>query len=137
MIGGNNTITGLDIQSILYKGLVLDSSRNIIIGSINNIGLGFSKSAKDQRNCPAIYLYGQNAVESNTLILNVYNTSDTVGSCVIRHASDVSKINNNNFNVSFRPHNGNYKSTYYKAFVEDMKELKMKDNTVILPNSIK
>ena len=47
LIGGNNTITGLDIQSIKYKGIILDSSRNIIIGSINNVGIGFAHSIKD------------------------------------------------------------------------------------------
>lgn len=137
LIGGNNTITGLDIQSILYKGLVIDSSRNLLIGSINNIGLGFSNSAKDQRNCPAIYFYGQKDIDSNTLIINVYNNSDSVGTCVIRHSTDMSKINNNNINISFKPHNNNYKGAYYKAFVEDMKELKMKDNIVTLPSNIK
>lgn len=134
LIGGNNTITGLDIQSIKYKGITLDASMNTIIGSINNCGLGFSKSLKDQKNCPAIYFYGQNMAESNTLILNVYSVSDIVGTCVIKDSPDKSKVINNNLNIQYRPNNGNYKSESYKLYVKDLKGLNTKDNNVIIPN---
>ena len=136
LIDGNNVITGLDIQSIKYKGIILDSSRNIIIGTINNIGIGFRKSVMDQRNCPAIYLYGQNTVESNTLILNVFDFSAEVGSCVIRHSPDMSRIYNNNLNITYRPFNSDYRSDFYKKYIDDMKELETK-NTVISPNKVK
>lgn len=130
VIGGNNTITGLDIQSIKYKGITLDASMNTIIGSINNCGLGFKNSPKDQRNCPAIYLYCQNMIESNTLILNVYSVSDVVGTCVIRHAPEINKITNNVFNVNFRPHNSNYHIKAYDTYVIDLQELKKLDNSI-------
>lgn len=134
LIGGNNTITGLDIQSIRYKGLILDSSRNVIIGSINNVGLGFTKSVNDQRNCPAIYLYGQNTIDSNILILSVYSTSEVVGTCVLRHSSNMSKIGNNSFNIMFRPYNSDYNSSTYKTYLKDLKELRINGNSVIIPN---
>lgn len=130
VIGGNNTITGLDIQSIKYKGITLDASMNTIIGSINNCGLGFKNSPKDQRNCPAIYLYCQNMIESNTLILNVYSVSDVVGTCVIRHAPEINKITNNVFNINFRPHNSNYHIKAYDTYVIDLQELKTLDNSI-------
>lgn len=130
VIGGNNTITGLDIQSIKYKGITLDASMNTIIGSINNCGLGFKNSPKDQRNCPAIYLYCQNMIESNTLILNVYSVSDVVGTCVIRHAPEINKITNNVFNINFRPHNSNYHIMAYNTYVIDLQELKKWDNSI-------
>lgn len=130
VIGGNNTITGLDIQSIKYKGITLDASMNTIIGSINNCGLGFKNSPKDQRNCPAIYLYCQNMIESNTLILNVYSVSDVVGTCVIRHAPEINKITNNVFNINFRPHNSNYHIKAYNTYVIDLQELEKWDNTI-------
>ena len=133
LIGGGNILTGLDIQSIKYKGIVLDSSGNLIVGAINNIGLGFSKSENDQRNCPAVYLYGQNEVNSNTLILNVYNPSELVGSCVVRHASEVGNIYNNNFSIIFRPYENNYKSNHYKSYINDLIELRRLDNIVSLP----
>ena len=133
LIGGNNIITGLDIQSIKYKGLILDSSRNIIIGSINNVGLGFKNSKKDQRNCPAVYLYGQNDVESNTLILCVYGFSEAVGTCVIRNSTNTNKIYNNQFNITYRPFQSNYSGDDYKEYINDLKSYK-KNNTVIFPN---
>ena len=136
LIGGNNTIIGLDIQSMKYKGITLDASRNTLIGSINNCGLGFSKSLKDQRNCPAIYLFGQNMIESNTLILNVYSVSDIVGTCVIKDSPEKYKVTNNSFNIQFRPNKSNYNSESYKMYVKDLKGLNTKDNKVIIPNNI-
>ena len=133
LIDGNNIITGLDIQSIKYKGIVLDASTNLIIGTINNIGIGFRKSKEDQRNCPAVYLYGQNLVESNTLILNVFDFSDEVGTCVIRHAPDMSKIYNNNFYITYRPYNSDYNSIFYKNYIADMIELSKNRNIIQYP----
>ena len=133
VIGGNNTFLGLDVQSIKYKGIVIDASLNRIIGSVNNVGLGFSKSPEDQRNCPAIYLYGQNAVESNTLIIDVYCSSEIIGSCVIRHAQGMKNITKNYFCVSYRPNNGNYNNKNYKKYVEDMNELQLIGNKIELP----
>lgn len=135
LLGGNNTFIGLDIQSIKYKGLVLDSSMNRIFGSINNCGLGFCRSDKDQRNCPAIYLYGQNEIESNILIINVYGSIERVGSCVIRHCNDMNKIYNNTFSISYRPYDSNYKSDNYKAFLKDINELRVNNNSVTFSNN--
>lgn len=133
LIGGNNIFTGLDIQSIKYKGLILDSSRNIIIGTINNVGIGFKHSKKDQRNCPAVCLYGQNDIESNTLILCVFGFSEAVGTCVIRNLSYPSKIYNNQFNITYSPYQKNYSSDDYKEYLNDLRSYK-NNNTVIFPN---